>query len=359
MRTCNVEESTGGFNQVAIYVTGGTVDLGVSGDPGGNTFDINDAGSLISNMTATAISALSNNWQSNAVALPDNFAIEDQIRHALDQPGLGLVTWVAANVYPTPSSDTINGAIQRGIDAVSNPGKVNIAGGTYTGNVVAGAPLTKVITLLPGASPAQVVINGNLTLNSSDTLALDINGTTPGTDYDQLVVNGTVTLGGATLSLTLGSVGACAQYTIINNDDVEGVTGIFAGLPNGSTVSGLKIFYNKGTGNDVVLFADATPPTVASCPPGPIELGCNPTPPTCANAVTNVSFSDNCPCTLTTNCVDGGAVQTGCRYTNSFTITATDCAGNTSDPCVATYSWTADTTPPTIQGCPSTPIQLG
>src|SRR5204863_10184006 len=76
MRTCDVEESTGGFNQVAVYVTGGTVDLGVSGDLGGNTLDINDAGSLISNATATAISALGNNWQSNAVALPDNFAIE-------------------------------------------------------------------------------------------------------------------------------------------------------------------------------------------------------------------------------------------------------------------------------------------
>ena len=33
MRTCDVEESTGGFDQAGLYVTGtGTVDLGITGD---------------------------------------------------------------------------------------------------------------------------------------------------------------------------------------------------------------------------------------------------------------------------------------------------------------------------------------
>src|SRR5437879_5221915 len=109
----------------------------------------------------------------------------------------------------------------------------------------------------PPLPTAQVVITGNLTRNSSDTLALDINGTTPGTDYDQLAINGTITLGGATLSVNAGAnIGACAQYIIIKNNGVDPVTGSFSGLTEGSTfVAGSQTFrirYAAGTGNDVV-----------------------------------------------------------------------------------------------------------
>ena len=69
--------------------------------------------------------------------LTDNFAIEDKITHKLDDADLGLVTWVASNVYVTP----LSGSIQRGIDAVTGS-TVNVAAGTYDEQVVIDKSLT-------------------------------------------------------------------------------------------------------------------------------------------------------------------------------------------------------------------------
>ena len=80
--------------------------------------------------------------------LTDNFAIEDKITHKLDDADLGLVTWVASNVYVTP----LSGSIQRGIDAVAPGGIVNVAAGTYDEQVVIGKSLT-----LQGAGDTTIV----------------------------------------------------------------------------------------------------------------------------------------------------------------------------------------------------------
>src|SRR5204862_2578862 len=49
----------------------------------------------------------------------------------------------------------------------------------------------------------------------------------------------------------------------------------------------------------------------------------------------------------------------GCQRSQTFTLTSTDVNGNTSDPCVVTYTWTADTAGPSFAGCPSSSINLG
>ncbi|MBX3027839.1 autotransporter-associated beta strand repeat-containing protein [bacterium] len=90
-------------------------------------------------------------------------------------------------------------------------------------------------TLSPG--PGTAVFGcGGLSLASGATLAMEINGPTAGTGYDEIVVNGAVALGGATLSLTLGSVPPNGQsYTLLVLQQGQGVSGTFAGLPNGAT----------------------------------------------------------------------------------------------------------------------------
>ena len=70
---------------------------------------------------------------------------------------------------------------------------------TAAGGNIVGSLSIKPLTLSPGASPAKVIINGNLTLNGDDTLLFELNGVTAGTDYDQLVVTGNLILGGAHL----------------------------------------------------------------------------------------------------------------------------------------------------------------
>ncbi|MCI0683923.1 MAG: cadherin domain-containing protein [Gemmataceae bacterium] len=104
--------------------------------------------------------------------------------------------------------------------------------------------------------------SGAVILTSSAALAFDLNGTTPGTQYDQLTALGIVNLGGARLDLTLGftpPVGA--SFTIVNNNGADPVNGTFTlagnSLAEGSsfTAGGVSfsITYAGGSGNDVVL----------------------------------------------------------------------------------------------------------
>ncbi len=65
-------------------------------------------------------------------AMPSGFFLEDRVTHALDDGSLGLVTWVADNVFVTQAS----GSIQRGVDAASAGWTVNVDDGTFVENVL-------------------------------------------------------------------------------------------------------------------------------------------------------------------------------------------------------------------------------
>jgi VCBS repeat-containing protein len=147
------------------------------------------------------------------------------------------------------------GKIQEGINVVNGGGTVKILAGAYSGNVSA---TSKAVTLSPGASPAQVTINGNLALDGNDTLAIEITGTNPATQYDNLVVNGTVALGGATLALSGAYVPVPGNsFTIVDNDGTSDGNGAFGGLSEGSVIifngKPLKLSYVGGDGNNVTL----------------------------------------------------------------------------------------------------------
>src|SRR5262249_38834170 len=68
LRGCTIQESTG-FNQSAIEVSGGTVDLGTAADPGGNTINLNGTGSFVRNTTATPMSAAGTSFTVNGTPL--------------------------------------------------------------------------------------------------------------------------------------------------------------------------------------------------------------------------------------------------------------------------------------------------
>ncbi len=133
-----IQESTG-FSRAAVQITGGVLDLGTTASPGGNVLNVNGAGELIRNASAAPVSAVGNAWQVNGAALASGYAIEDQVFHALDAGGGGLVTWTAGAVFVTPAS----GSIQRGADAVAPGGTVNVAaGGSYAAYTVGPKLLT-------------------------------------------------------------------------------------------------------------------------------------------------------------------------------------------------------------------------
>ncbi|HAW31428.1 MAG TPA: hypothetical protein DCY03_25535, partial [Planctomycetaceae bacterium] len=156
-------------------------------------------------------------------------------------------------------------SIQPAIDDAVGGESVRILTGTYAGNVDAGS---KAVTLHPGTSPGQVVINGDLILNGDDALDIEINGTTAGSGFDQIVVNGDVNLNGADLNLIDGFDPADGdRFTLIQNNGVNPVSGIFSGYLEGHEFanflgSGLNAYltYVGGNGNDVVIhMVDSTP----------------------------------------------------------------------------------------------------
>ncbi len=169
-------------------------------------------------------------------------------------------------VHAAGAQSGMTGRITEGYNALDDSqmagGILRVIAGTYTDNIDLTAMGDKKVTLAPGSSPGQVTINGNLLLSANDTLAIEIGGLNAATDYDNLIVIGTVSLGGATLDVqqfagfSLSTMVA-QSFTIIDNDDVDLVTGEFAGLPEGSKISyaggNLYITYQGGDGNDVVL----------------------------------------------------------------------------------------------------------
>ena len=145
--------------------------------------------------------------------------------------------------------------IQEAIDDAEtlNGHTIAIASGSYTGTMNASA---KNLTFAPGNSPGCVVVGGDMTLNGGDVLAMEVNGTTACTLYDQFIVNGMVTLGGATLSLTLGYTPTIGDMLMIIDNDGTG-DAIVGQFVQGAaiTVGGytFDINYAGGDGNDVVL----------------------------------------------------------------------------------------------------------
>jgi autotransporter-associated beta strand protein len=113
----------------------------------------------------------------------------------------------------------------------------------------------------PGTS-SGILTCSNVTFTASvDHYAVDLQGPVAGTDYDQLNVRGTNTLANAALDINLAFTKPVAigqQFTIINNDGTELITGVFNGYPEGSSWSqnGYKVvisYVGGSGGNDVVL----------------------------------------------------------------------------------------------------------
>ncbi len=94
-------------------------------------------------------------------------------------------------------------------------------------------------------------------------------------------MNGTVNLSGTSLNVSLGYASSTNdQFIIVNNDGNDAVAGAFTGLPQGKKLYiGQQLFqisYTGGSGNDVVLSRQTTPPPPAlmiqGIPPAAVRL---------------------------------------------------------------------------------------
>jgi len=99
---------------------------------------------------------------------------------------------------------------------------------------------------------------------------------------------------------------------------------------------------------------DTTAPVLPTLPAGG-NLGCNPTPPTCA---TGLKATDNCDGEVAVTCTPGDITGTDCNKSQTFTYSATDACGNTSSATV-TYTWKVDTTAPSLTVAATKTIACG
>jgi len=193
---------------------------------------------------------------------------------SLAKSGTGTLTLTGKNTYQGTTQVLEGTLLLNGDQSTANgPTTVTVSGGgtTLGGTGTIGGTVTvgSGANIAPGngGNTTAILNTGALTLASGSNFLVDINGTTAGTQYDQLNVTGLVTLTGSNLVITVGgTITVGQQLTIINNDGSDAVVGMFAGLPEGATVTAggdtFSITYTGGTGNDVVL----TPLTVVPEP---------------------------------------------------------------------------------------------
>ncbi len=139
-----------------------------------------------------------------------------------------------------------------------------------SGSITISAPITNAtatnmtfITGVAGVIPSNVGVDivlpvGTVNINQASPLICTINGSTPDSSYSRLNVIGKVNLTNTTLVVNGSYTGAIGDsFTIVENDGTDPIISTFAGLPQGSYLKFngqlARIYYNGGTGNDVVL----------------------------------------------------------------------------------------------------------
>jgi len=186
----------------------------------------------------------------------------------LTKVGGGTLTLGGANSYTGTTTVSAGSLLVNG----SIAGGATVSGGTLggtgsiSGNVSVGAA-----TLAPGNGPGVTTAGGLTLTGPTSVLAIELGGPAVGTGYDQLVIGntgpGAVSLAGGTLNVALTYSPAPADTFMILNKQTAGlITGTFAGLPEGGTLTAngtpLRISYVGGDGNDVVLSVVPEPASI-------------------------------------------------------------------------------------------------
>src|SRR5262249_32077249 len=119
---------------------------------------------------------------------------------------------------------------------------------------------------------------GNVILNPSAKLHMELGGTTPGTQHDRITVSGTITVGGTLDVLPINGFHPQPgqSFVLIDNLGNGPILGTFAGISEGSLFTSKGFTYQAtyigGTGNDFVLTPVPEPATVLGVSVGIVGL---------------------------------------------------------------------------------------
>ena len=177
---------------------------------------------------------------------------------ALTMNGAGTLILSGENIYS--GETTVAAGLLQVEGSIAGSATTVLAGAKLGGNGTTGSVfVASGGTIEAGASPG-LLTTGSLALASGAFFEAEIDGTGPGISYDQVAVKGTVSLGNATLVLDIGFDPAIGDnFTLIDNDGQDLVSGVFAGLAEGAQFiadqRAYEITYKGGDGNDVVVTA--------------------------------------------------------------------------------------------------------
>ena len=169
----------------------------------------------------------------------------------LEKTGWGTLILSGANTYSgatTVSSGllVVNGSIDNSAVTVGFGGALGGTGSTGALTVNFGG------IHAPGNSIGTQTVNGAYTLSPAGILIVEANAAG---QSDKVVVNGTVTLTDSILAVLakFGDYSVATNYTIIDNDGADAVTGTFGAVAVSSIFLDASIDYAGGDGNDVIL----------------------------------------------------------------------------------------------------------
>jgi len=133
VRDSTIEGSTG-YPQPAILITGGTVDLGTSTRPGGNTINVNGTAELVNDTTSSSVPDVGNTLEVNGTALAGPYLSFTALTGSTASSVYGQsVTFTATVRAASPTDGTPTGTV----DFVDTTTGANLGTRTVTNGVAA------------------------------------------------------------------------------------------------------------------------------------------------------------------------------------------------------------------------------
>lgn len=187
---------------------------------------------------------------------------------SLVKSGAAVLTLSGANTY-TGGTTVLSGTLEvhNNTGSATGSGAVLVAGGVLSGKgIISGAVTIGTGSgagafLAPGkggSKPTTLTVQSTLTFNSDGSYICQLN-TSKGRS-DQVIANGVTIDSGAMFTLTVVAnkkLSAGKVFTLINNTAATPISGTFANLADGSTVTigpnKFQVSYSGGDGNDLTL----------------------------------------------------------------------------------------------------------